>query len=658
MAGEVVVVDYRIMVFSPQDTPVSELTPNNTFVAVMGEEINGEHYLNLTTTAHLEKEQRVLTQDKTGKWREYVVTGSDHAHDSGDRIFGSYRCVWSLQHDLKLFKVPTENELIGVDSPVGARTALEMVLSGTQRWSVGTVTVVKDSGAAMVQKTCWDALAMLVEFWGGEVDAEIEVGPSGVVSRSVSLYDHLGSAVAKRRFDYARDMPSMRRVVDEMPLGCRIRPYGKSEKDVDGFDVKLTIEEFAGTDYIENPAVVPFLRLPDGAGGWEYPTVDVENSSIEDPEELYEWGESVLEEYTNPKVTYEASVLQYARAGMDVKGVELGDVVQCVDRGFYDGEVRIENRIIKIEVNMLVPSRTTLTLGDKQASYVLSIGGEIERLNSTVTSLTIGADSTAEYLDHLLDHINAEINATGGYTYVTQGQGIRTYDKAVSDPAVGDEAEAVVEVKGGTIRIANSKDAQGQWEWRTVFTSGHIAADVVTAAHITAGTIGNPWGTTFIDLDNNTFRFGGGTLFGDMTFDELAGNVSALQQGLDSEASEREGDIASLGASISDLQGDLTENVAELRNGIDDARRYATDYITYNGHELILGATDSAIKNVMTNSRSAFRTDAGDVAWFGLNDSSIWEMYVETVSVLNRLRFNNFSWYARSNGNMTLRWTG
>ena len=114
--------------------------------------------------------------------------------------------------------------------------------------------------------------------------------------------------------------------------------------------------------------------------------------------------------------------------------------------------------------------------------------------------------STAAYIDSLLNRINAEINATGGYTYITQGEGIRTYDKAVSDPLVGEEADQVVEIKGGTIRIADSKTSQGEWEWKTVFTSGHISAELVTAANITTGYIGNSSSGSYWDLENNIFQ--------------------------------------------------------------------------------------------------------------------------------------------------------
>ncbi len=113
--------------------------------------------------------------------------------------------------------------------------------------------------------------------------------------------------------------------------------------------------------------------------------------------------------------------------------------------------------------------------------------------------------TTAEYVSELIGRINDQANATGGYTYITEGQGIRTYDHAVTDPLVGAEASAVVEVKGGTVRIANSKTAQGAWNWLTVFTSGHIAAELVTAVNVVAGFIGSPSGN-YWDLDNGVLN--------------------------------------------------------------------------------------------------------------------------------------------------------
>ena len=517
--------DFRLLVYSPQDTFLFELSPNDVFSAVMTEKINDQHMLSIVTTTRLEKEQRILTQDATGKWREFVVAGVDASHENNQRPFGSYNCVWSLQHDLKLCGV---NDVVGLDTPVNASSALSAVLRNTARWSVGTVTVNTMAGTDMIQTDAFSALSKVIQVWGGEVDADITVDLQKVVARRVSLYDKQGSQTATRRFDYTRDMTQIRRKVSETPVACRIRPYGKSETTIDGFKVRITIEEVNdGKDYLQNDDVVQMLRLPNGSGGWEYPTVNVENNSIDDEEELLEWGQSVLYSYTTPKVTYEASVVQLTAAGMDVKGLALGDLTQCVDRGFTDDGIRIESRVYQIRTDLLDPSKTEISLGDVKESYVLSFGTAMERMEGDLSELQFGAQSTADYLNNLLTHLNEQINATGGYVYITQGHGIRTYDRQVADPLTGYEANSVVEVKGGSIRIANTKTSTGEWDWKTVFTSGHIAAELVTAANITAGRIGNAGGDFYIDLDAHEYKMGAAVVLGTKTVQQINNSLDA-----------------------------------------------------------------------------------------------------------------------------------
>lgn len=126
-------------------------------------------------------------------------------------------------------------------------------------------------------------------------------------------------------------------------------------------------------------------------------------------------------------------------------------------------------------------------------------------LRTQANSAAIDTMATSEYVSELLDRMNAQANAQGGYTYITQGEGIRTYDVPVSDPLVGAEASFVTEVKGGTIRIANSRNDDGTWKWLTVFESGHIASELVTAVNIVAGFIGSPSGN-YWNLDTGEMR--------------------------------------------------------------------------------------------------------------------------------------------------------
>lgn len=495
----------RILVYNRLDAPLFELAEADVFACTRIEEVGGEHSLTITTTRVLEKGWRILTVDGRGRWREHVVHGTDALHGTGGRPVGTYYCVWSLLHDLMGTRV---SKMPGVQSPVAAGVALDAALSGTARWQVGTVTRTASAGASMYDMSGWDAVGVLVETWGGELESDIEVGATGVVRRRASLYEKQGNQAATRRFDFGADLKSVRRRLPDGPLYCRITPRGKGEKTEGGsYGRKVTIADAnGGKDYLENPSMVDLAKLPDGSGGWEYPTVEVENPDCETPADLLAWARTVVDEYTVPKITYEVDVLQLAAEGVDAHGVSLGDAVQVVDGKFDD--LRIEGRAVRIETNELDEDDVRLTLGHLSGGLAGLLGGlssGVSALRSAVYAMNGGTLSTADYLSRLLDRLNAEINATGGYTYITQGQGLRTYDKTVSDPLVGAEAGSVVELKGGNIRIANSRTASGDWEWKTVLQSGHIAAGLITAANITAGFIGSPSGN-YWNLDTGEFQ--------------------------------------------------------------------------------------------------------------------------------------------------------
>lgn len=492
------------MLFDRFDAPLGELSPNDVFELMRREAINGEHSLDITTTRVLQKGWRVLCQDAMGKWREYVVYGTDALHETGERAFGSYYCVWSMQPDLMGTRI---SKMPGVQTPVVAGAALEDVLDGTERWGVGTVTNTNTGGASMYDTDGWKAMSTLIKVWGGEVDTTIQVGSTGVTGRLVDLYDKQGEQDAKRRFDFGADLTSVRRIVADGPLYCRLSPRGKGEQtESGGYGRKITIEDVNdGKDYLENAQMVDLAKLPDGSGGWEYPTLIVENSSCETPTELKEWGLSVLDDYTLPRITYEVDVLQLSAEGVDLHGVALGDAVQVVDRK-WDG-LRLTGRIVEMAVDELNDREVSVKIGSLQNGLSDTFNDLSSRIDSISESLTaLGHTmSTAAYIDALLDRINAEINATGGYTYITQGQGLRTYDTAVSDPLVGSEASKVVELKGGSIRIADSRTAQGEWDWKSVFVSGHILTELVTAANLVSGFIGSPSGN-YWNLDTGELR--------------------------------------------------------------------------------------------------------------------------------------------------------
>ena len=506
----------RIMVFDRLDEYVCDLDPKRILELRSVEEVNGENSLTIVTTHALEKTNRIVLKDGAGLWHEYVVTGIVDSHETDQGLLTEYYCVWSIQYDLSGTFVNNQYGCgivpghASVMHPV--QDGLEIALSSTSRWQIGTVTVTTEAAASFYRMSGWEAMGRIIEKWGGELNANITVGQDGVTARRVDLRRRLGESTTPRRFDYGHDVASIKRTVSDEVWPCRIVPLGASqETDEGGYTRRPTIESVNdGVIWLQDDSVVPYVKVSDGNGGWEYPTTIVKNDTYEDPADLKAWALANISDYTRPKVTYEASVVQLARAGMNAHGVALGGTVYVVDREFGDDGLRISARVMRQECNLLDPADTVLTIGnvtDKLSGQLSELSRQVEEVASQVSSASV-YQSTADYLSRLLERLNTEANATGGYTYITEGQGIRTYDRAVTDPLVGSEATQVTDLRGGNIRFANSRTPSGDWDFTTLIQAGLIATQFLTASNITTGMLQSAGGDTWWNLDTGELHTG------------------------------------------------------------------------------------------------------------------------------------------------------
>jgi len=507
----------RIMVFDRLDQYLMDLDPRKILGAQVTLEINGEHSLTITTLQELEKTNRVVLRDNLGTWHEFVVAGLDEEHSQGGgAIARTYYCVWSLEYDTSGTYI---NDQFGCgvvpghpSVPQPARRGLECALEGTARWQIGTITVTQQGSASFYRMSGWEGLKKVVERWGGELQATITVSTTGVVERHVDLLQHVGASAeeATRRFDYGSDLTKIKRTVHDEVWPCRVVPLGRSqETEAGGYTRRPGIASVnGGVDWLIDDEVADLVKVPDGSGGWEYPCAIIKNDQFEEPADIKAWALAHISEYTRPRVTYTAEVAQFAEAGLSAHEVELGDRVAVVDRTFMEGGLRIAVRVVKMKQDLLDPSGTTLIIGNAQQT----LAGQLDALAGDISSVYDQSASASDwqngsaYMDALIGRLNEEINQAGGYWYMVPGLGTRTYDVPVSDPAVGEEADAVVEISGGNIRIASSKTA-GNWNWRTLIQSGLVVADTVKALDVNAGIIQSFDGSCYWDLDNSVFRF-------------------------------------------------------------------------------------------------------------------------------------------------------
>ena len=639
----------RVILFDRAMNPLPELSSSEVFSRVRSEEINAEHELVVVTTRRLEEGWRALTVDGTGKWHEWVVTEPDEVHQSGNSAIGTYRFVWSLQYDLTASYAHVDAASIGLGSAMSSQQVAAKVLEGVARWTVGACDApdIQDGdGVVFIYESAWSKLSKIVAATGWEVEAEIEVSNLyGVTARKLCLYAHVGSTEATRRFDWGEDVSEIKRTPDPGPYYCRVVPLGKGETeyaddDETTFEWPMDITEETGSPslyYIEDVEAAAAFRMPDGNGGWWYPTKAVSYDE-DDPELLLAAAQDDLLNHTRPNVSYEATVAQFAEAGLDAHGVALGDDIQIVDRGFNpDAALRLQGRVIKIELDELSPESTTvLTIGNLSPNMSSTLTKSLMSLSEKQTQIAnaVAKLNTATYVRSLLDRLNQEINATGGYGYLVEGEGFITYDVAVSDPLIGTEATQVVQIKGGSIRIANSKNAGfagiDDWDWKTVFTSGHVAANLVTAAQITTGYIGNAENSNYWNLDTGDLvlrairrYYGDDTYYSDANIGFLSITDPDINYAATGENYVLWNPRHVFGLKVSEVKKDVQGNESDasyviiLANGLDTGNTFSN-----SKWNTIISSRDLHFwSNFTESSRSCFYLDSDEI-YLSVNNSS------------------------------------
>lgn len=504
----------RLVVYDRFGGFVKELAPADVFAATRSAQINGEDALDISTSDYLAKGQRVVYRDGMGRWHEYIVSGGDEAHDSGRSAVGTYHCENSWA---ELRTAPyIIDKRPGSQGAVSAQSALATALEGT-RWEVGECDLVKTARTTWYHVSPWDAVADLVNVWGGQLRADIEVDGSGVVNRKLSLMQSIGLGPGVR-FDYGADVSGITVTHDESDIYTALYCYGKGvETESGGYGRKIGIEEVnGGVPYVED-AEAKQIWGQIGPDGLDNAYGIYENGDCEDASQLKAEGIAALADASRPKVQYSATVVQFSRAGLDLRGATLGDRADIVDRSFYrsrgvDSDLRLSGVVVGVVENLLDPASTSFTLGDIMGTIAQTLAGlssGVGKLEAAAPTWNDAATNSTSYVNDLIDRLNQEINATGGYTYVKQGQGIWVYDKAEDQ-----NPTKVINLMGGSMRIADSKTASGDWDWRSVFVSGHIAADLVTAASLVAGYIGSPDGGNYWNLDTGELRIASDTTIG------------------------------------------------------------------------------------------------------------------------------------------------
>jgi len=482
-----------LYIFDSTEKLITTLPKGSFFDAVHSEVLNGENTFEFTIPTgsdYVVEGNLVAFRDLDSYWQVFEVKRIVDVH--GDGLTRTAYC----EH---IFYELLDNIVTDKRPSADATAALAGMLDNT-RWQVGIVDDLGASSTSAYYESALSAVQKVANAWKGELNWRCVI-TGGVITRYVDLLGMRGTDTGKQ-FAYTKDILSIEREVDSSGVVTALYGRGKGiELDSGGYGRRLTFADVVADD---KPAGQEWVGDADALAQWGRPGnrhrfdvfVDEEET---DPAKLLQKTRDELGRRKVPRATYRLDVVSLEElTGYEHEKVRLGDMVRVIDREFKP-ELVVSARVIEIERDILDPANTKVVLGSFAPTIVEATINTARRVNEMANK-----PYNTKWLDGKISVLQNAIENTQSYVFQTGEEGI-----LILDAPTYDQATKAMKLGGGIFAIANQKDGQGGWNWRTFGDGSGFTADLITAGMIDAGLVQIGPQTTFAPgydpVDNHVY---------------------------------------------------------------------------------------------------------------------------------------------------------
>ena len=378
---------------------------------------------------------------------------------------------------------------------VTAAEAFNKILENST-WKVGVSKATTTSSANFYYKSVLSSFSEALKKWDCEFIPHIEFKDGKILSKTINLYDKISNNNGKW-FEYGDELLTVVAETDKDIYTAYIG-LGKGEQtEKGGYGRKIKFDgviwEKAKGKPVDKPAGQDFVEIKEASKLWGYPDGTpkigiVEFSDVEDREELLNKTYLYAKENCRPKLQLKSTVISQGI-------VEIGETCTIIRN---DLNIRYKTRIFKIKKNFLNTDLISFEFGDK---VILStsdrIKSDIEKEEKKQRELESRMESFLKNITNFYfneDGYNYELKANNEYKLPA---GYYSFDKPIEE-----NPTKVVYMGAGKILIADSKNPNGEWKWRTAITPQGIAGEEIVSNSITANKLSADVGQS-LDLSSN-----------------------------------------------------------------------------------------------------------------------------------------------------------
>lgn len=439
------------------------------------EYINGKHTLSIEFAPNVEyvtdlvKYNKILFKDsELNKWFEFVIA--------------------SVTANAKSLKVELESSFYSTLScfiPFVDITG-NTVINGMYKlfdyaypvsdWTVGTSDITGSYYMQRTRSTLKEALTDWAEKVGGEIVEKITVDGNNNITRTVSIYSRRGNDNGVVMYD-DREITDFTRTLPQGDIFTAAYGYGNYKDSIATTFADVEWSKANG-DPVDKPAGQAYVSLGQSVinqfgnlvNGEYVDRCTVVTVDSEIPETILQRTYDALIANIADPTTYTVKAADFAAMGINDNAIDLGDTVGVVVSAL---DIKFKTRVVSKVTDYLNPANNTFEFNTQPS-----------RVTTTLNSIAKTAEAaertaTESYYASVLDKFNREINAEQAYVYADPINGFNTYNAQTPETAT-----KVTSIKGGSLRIANSK-SQGDWDWSTVLTGDGLIVNEATTNKIT-----------------------------------------------------------------------------------------------------------------------------------------------------------------------------
>lgn len=329
--------------------------------------------------------------------------------------------------------------------------ALAQVLQGTD-FEVGTVdTDIVLDYLDILQKSAYYALKeQVLKLWGGELVVD---------NWTISILKQRGQdrGVTLRQYKNIKGFK-----IEESLKGVYTRVHAKGYKNANFESIN------GGKDYVDSPYIGAYASIRE-----HYISFDDEDL----PEVLLSKTQEFVSKNDKPKLTIDVSLAQAGRANKtfkDLRKIELGDTVRLHHELLQED---LEVRVSKRKFNPVTDENLSITISnDLDNNLFTKLASTFQNSDILKAIATRNGIIRAEKLSGMLNLLTTRIYASAAYTNaeVREDKGILLENTDESSAGYG-----ALYLGPGIFAAANSKTADGSWEWRTIGEGAGLNADAV-----------------------------------------------------------------------------------------------------------------------------------------------------------------------------------